>query len=282
MLSVHNRLDFTNLNEYEFTYWMEVDGKKARENTIILDCAPHATAALSIEYMGEECQYGVYLNTSLKKNGKEYAVTQHKLPCAIIGEEKSSKAALTEDKQAIYAFGEGFSYVFSKHYGTFTSIIIDGEEQLADKIKLSAFRAPTDNDRHMKKAWASYNNWESENLDVTFNKVYSCEIKDGAIVVEGALAAVSRVPLMKHTLTVTVHDDGVIDFSLSGNVRQNGTWLTRLGFEWTLPQDSSAFSYCGHGPIESYRDMCHYAHYGYHGCHTWNSLQRNQGAYRKG
>ena len=91
----------------------------------------------------------------------------------------------------------------------------------------------------MKKAWASYNNWESENLDVTFNKVYSCEIKDGAIVVEGALAAVSRVPLMKHTLTVTVHDDGVIDFSLRGNVRQNAPWLPRLGFEWTLPQDSS-------------------------------------------
>ena len=259
VLTVRNRLDFTNLKEYEFTYWIEVDGKTTMQKTVMLDCAPHTTATLPIEYAEAECRNGAYLNTSLTKNGKEYARTQHKLPCTMIGAEKSSKAALTEDQRNIYAFGEGFSYVFSKHYGTFTGMIIDGEEQLADKIKLSAFRAPTDNDRHIQRAWANFNNWESENLNVTFNKVYSCEIKDGVIVVEGALAAVSRVPLMKHTLTVTIHDDGVIDFSLRGTVRQNATWLPRLGFELDLPANHDRFAYYGMGPGENYRDMCHHA-----------------------
>ena len=259
VLTVRNRLDFTNLNEYEFTYWIEVDGKKTAEKTAVLDAAPHSTVTVPVDYTEAQCRYGAYLNTRLTKNGKEYAITQHKLPCIIVAEKKTDKAALREDDHNIYASGEGFSYTFSKHYGNFTDIVIDGEEQLAEKIKLSAFRAPIDNDRHMKMAWANINNWESENLNVTFNKVYSCEIKDGVIVVEGALAAVSRVPIMKHTLTFEIHEDGSIDFSLRGNVRRNATWLPRLGFEWTLPAESDTFRYYGHGPIESYRDMCHWA-----------------------
>jgi beta-galactosidase len=111
----------------------------------------------------------------------------------------------------------------------------------------------------MKMAWYNYNNWESENLNVTFNKVYSCEIKQGVIVVEGALAAVSRVPVMKHTLTVAIYEDGRVNFSLRGKIRQNANWLPRLGFEWTLPANSEAFTYYGHGPLESYCDMCHWA-----------------------
>ena len=108
-------------------------------------------------------------------------------------------------------------------------------------------------------AWANYNNWESENLNVTFNKVYSCCIEDGVILVEGALAAVSRVPVMKHTLRIAIHEDGVIDMQLEGHIRGNANWLPRLGFEWVLPAESSVFTYFGHGPIESYCDMCHYA-----------------------
>ena len=259
VLSVRNRLDFTDLKEYEFTYWIEVDGKTTAQKTVVLDCAPHATVNLPIEYVEAECRYGVYLNTSLKKNGKECAVTQHALPCWVIEEKASEKAVLTEDDRNVYASGEGFCYTFSKHDGNFSSIVIDGEEQLAEKTKISAFRAPTDNDRHVKKFWANFNDWEGENLNVAFNKAYNCEIKDGIIVIEGALAPVSRIPVMKHTLTVAIHADGTVDFSMRGNIRKNAIWLPRLGFEWTLPAQSDSFTYYGHGPIESYRDMCHWA-----------------------
>lgn len=259
-LSVYNRLDFTDLNEFTFICWIEVDGVSIWQKGLTLNAAPHTAVTVPVEYTQTECQYGAYLNTSLQKNGKEYARSQHPLPCVTLDEEKNGKAAaLTEDKENIYASGEGFSYVFSKHYGTFISIVVDGQEQLEDMVTLSAFRAPTDNDRKIQMSWANFNNWESENLNITFNKVYSCALKDGIIVVEGALSAVSRVPLMKHTLTVTIGEDGRIDFSLEGKIRPNAVWLPRLGFEWTLPAASSAFTYYGHGPIESYRDMCHWA-----------------------
>ncbi len=50
VLSVYNRLDFTNLNEYDFTYWVEVDGVKGEEVTLNLDVAPHETVTLEIPY----------------------------------------------------------------------------------------------------------------------------------------------------------------------------------------------------------------------------------------
>lgn len=257
VLSVYNRLDFTNLDEYEFTYWIEADGKKVSEKKMTLSVAPHMETKVAIDYNTMDCKYGVYLNTALSKAGKVYANTQHALPYNLIIDGKSEKAVLTEDEFDVYASGDGFSYVFSKHYGMFTSIKVDGEEQLSGKIKLSAFRAPTDNDTHLKAFWANINIWQGENLDCAFQKVYNCHVENGTIIVDGSLAGVSRKPLMKHTLLVSILKDGQIDFQFHGDIRKDAIWLPRLGYEFELPQDSNVFLYYGRGPLENYCDMCH-------------------------
>ena len=258
-LSIYNRLDFTNLVEYEFSYWIEVDGEKRDEREMRLPINPHQEVTISIDYESLPCQYGVYLNTKLTKQGKTYAMTQHPLPCKIVKDDKKTLAELTEDELHIYASGSRFQYVFSKHYGAFTSMVIDGKEQLAGTMKLSAFRAPTDNDRKMKLLWGHYNIWQGENIDCAFTKVYDCCVKDGVIAVKGSLAGVSRYPLVKYGLYVSICKDGTIEFSLNGNVREDATWLPRFGFEFELPKYMKEFSYYGHGPVESYCDMRHWA-----------------------
>ena len=42
------------------------------------------------------------------------------------------------------------TYTFSKNYGTLTSIVKNGKEQLSERIKLTVMRAPTDNERNIK------------------------------------------------------------------------------------------------------------------------------------
>ncbi len=258
-LSIYNRLDFTNLVEYEFSYWIEVDGEKRDEREMRLPINPHQEVALAINYKPIDCRYGVYLNTQLSKEGKIYAVTQHALPCEILKEEERQLADLKEDAHYIYASGRRFQYVFSKHYGAFISMIVDGQEQLAERVKLSAFRAPTDNDRKMKMLWGNYNIWQGENLDCAFSKVYDCCIDKDQIIVRGSLAGVSRSPLVKYGLYVKVYKDGTIEFSLNGKIREDATWLPRFGFEFELPKNIKAFWYYGHGPLESYCDMRHWA-----------------------
>lgn len=261
-LTVYNRLDFTNLNEYEFIYSIEADGKTVKKENAVLSLKPHDKLILDIDFPKLTCAYGAYLNISLVKNDKEYAKCQYPLPFEAIQEKKGNSTLLTEDSYNIYAKGDGFSYTFSKHYGAFTSIKVDGDEQLADKTILSAFRAPTDNDRNVKARWANINIWQGENLDCSFAKVYDCGLKDGKISVIGSLAGVSRVPLLNYAVNIDISENGAITFDLNCDIRKDAFWLPRLGFEFVLPESANKFTYYGSGPIESYCDMHHWAHVG--------------------
>lgn len=257
ILTVLNRLDFTNLNEYDLVYSIEIDGEKTLQNTLKINVLPHKSKNIEIPYTPQNCKLGATLNVSLIKDGYEYAKTQHCLPCNILKEEAAQPAELKEDEFNIYANGERFNYVFNKHYGAFTSIVVDGIEQLDGIPSLTAFRAPTDNDSRMLALWSFRNIWQGENLDRTFTKVYDCSIVDGGIRVSGSLAGVSRVPAVRYTVKITVDINGKIDFSVSANVRSDAQWLPRFGFEFTLKGENKDFTYYGMGPCESYCDLCH-------------------------
>ncbi|MBQ8230968.1 MAG: glycoside hydrolase family 2 [Lachnospiraceae bacterium] len=281
VLSIYNRLDFTNLEEYEITCQIEVDGKAVREEKKVLAAEPHTSVEMEIPYEAVECVYGAYLNVSLTRDGKVCGTAQHALPCSIqatcpadcqadcekacsetaVSQESVSgkKAALSEDALNIYASGEGFAYTFSKHYGTFTSMVVDGEEQLAGMPKLSAFRAPTDNDRNIINQWANLNIWQGENLDCAFSKVYDCYVEDGTIKVTGSLAGVSRTPFVRYELEVEISGEGQVSVALHGNVRKDTVWLPRFGYEFELPESTKEFEYFGRGPVENYCDLHHCA-----------------------
>ncbi len=255
ILTVCNRFDFTNLNEYILKYDIEVDGKKVYTDETVLDLLPHTVTEIPVETEKYRCKYGAYLNVYLVKNGQELAQTQHKLECEIAEDSAQNLTALSEDENYIYASGKGFSYRFSKNTGNFESIKIAGNEQIATAVSLSAFRAPTDNDCNVKAKWAFLDIWQGENLDRLFSKVYDCAIENGKIVVSGALSGVSRAPFVKYCLTVSIFENGKIDFKLNAKVRDGVIWLPRFGFDFVLPQNVNNFSYFGYGPCESYCDL---------------------------
>ena len=264
ILTVYNRLDFTNLDEYRFQYWIEVDGAKQEVFETVLSVAPHTSAKLEIPYAETTCRYGVYLNTRLYRGNREVAHTQHKLPCTVVEPVKKPRIQLHEDNQLICAEGENFRYYFSMHYGVFTGITVDGKEQLAGRPTLSACRAPTDNDRNIQFRWLQLNEWQGENLDKSSVKVYDCWVEDNAIIVSGSLSGISRTPLFRFVQKIEIAEDGEITITLRGTVRQDAIWLPRLGFEFELPGDVTDFTYYGNGPAESYRDMCHAGYVGLH------------------
>ncbi len=258
VLTVYNRLDFTDLDEYDLSWQIQVDGKVTAQETVKVSAKPHTFVEIAIPYETAECRYGAYLNVKLEEDGNVCAVTQSELPSVICTAEVcTEKAQLTEDLYHVYASGEHFAYTFSKHYGAFTSIKVDGEEQLEGRHVLSAFRAPTDNDRNIRARWENQNIWQGENLDCAFSKVYDCWVEEGSIKVCGSIAGVSRVPFLHYTLQADISKDGEITFALNGTVREDTIWLPRLGYEFELPGENCEFTYFGRGPLESYCDMCH-------------------------
>lgn len=255
ILTVYNRFDFTNLNEYVLQYDIEVDGKKISINETVLDLEPHSTAEITVNTEKYSCKYGAYLNVYLIMNQEKIAQTQHELECEIIEENIEDLSVLTEDDEYIYASGDKFSYQFSKKTGNFKSIKIAGVEQIASEVSLSAFRAPTDNDCNVKAKWAFMDIWQGENLDRMFSKIYECYIKDGKIFVSGSLAGVSRAPFARYDLTVSIFENGKIYFDIKTKIREGVIWLPRFGFDFTLPKNADEFSYYGYGPNESYCDL---------------------------
>ncbi len=256
-LTLTNRYDFTSFEGFDFIYTVEKDGEVIAEKTFSLTTKPHDSYSVEIEIPKVSAKYGLYLKCRMYKNGEEIAHTEHKLECEIEKAQNAPLAEILEDDRFITCKGDGFEYKFSKLYGNFISLKMNGEEQLDSKIELTAWRAPTDNERGIKMKWGNYNIWEGENLDCLFSKVYECAVKDGKIEVSGSLAGVSRKPFFRYNLTVSIFDDGKIEYALNGKVPENVVWLPRLGFEFSMKNSGKAFTYYGSGPFESYCDMCH-------------------------
>ncbi len=258
ILSVKNRLDFTCLCEYEFTYTVELDGEVISEKTLNLEVAPHETKEITLDIPELEGYLGAYLTCKLCKDGKCFAHTQHQLAMKKLTDPVCLETPeFTETAYDIIIKGPNFEYIFSKHYGNFTSMKVDGVENLAGVIKLTTWRAPTDNERNVKVFWCNDNIWQGENINRHFSKVYSCELNGNHILVHGALSGVSRIPYFKYDLDVSVDANGLVTMTLGGEVRKAVHWLPRIGFELVLPAEHKAFSYFGYGPHESYRDAYH-------------------------
>ena len=256
ILSVYNRLDFTDLNEYALTVQIEQDGICVSKSTVALDIPPHTWVQIPVEYMPVQCWLGAYLNCILTKDGYVHAQTQHSLP--VLPAEKpacGNMAEVTETDTQIVFHGNSFAYTFDKHYGSFTSMLVNGTEQLADRMRLTLFRAPTDNDRKLHDRWAHPGEWGGENLNLLFQKTYGITLDGSTLTVDGSLCGISRLPALRCRQIIRVSRDGRIDFTTDADVRDTLFWLPRFGFELALPGDHSSFSYYGHGPHESYRDM---------------------------
>ncbi|MBR6573186.1 MAG: glycoside hydrolase family 2 [Clostridia bacterium] len=263
ILKISNHYDFTNLDECDFIYSIDCDGKTVFEKSEKISCNPHSFIELNVEHLELECDYGSYINCKLFKDDREVAATQHEYPAKKrVVKANENLATLSEDDLNIYANGDNFQYVFSKHYGGFSSIKIDGEEQLNGITKLSVFKAPTDNERRLRMYWVQDNMWQSENFNRTFSKVYDCCISDGAITLNGALAGVARSPIVKHNTTYRIFANGEIEVSLTASVRENAKILPRFGFEFCLDKKNNEFTYFGRGPQENYCDMHHNSPFG--------------------
>lgn len=257
-LFVLNRFSWTNLSECEFKYEITVDGKCIEEKNLILDIEPKESKTIKLN-IPNECRLGAFVNCFLyDKNGLCVAQKQLEIPAAKIKKSRCTKlSASIENKHYIVFSGENFKYTFSKDLGTFISLIKNGEEQIKEPIRITAMRAPVDNERNLKAKWYWTNVWEGENLNRQFDKVYDCSFKDGTLNVSGSLAGVSRTPYFRYNLKWTVFADGEMKAELSGKVKEKSMYLPRLGFEFKVPYDKAKFKYFGMGPFENYCDMHH-------------------------
>lgn len=267
-LTLINRLDFTNLNEYELRYTLELDHEVIASGVLDSDIPARGTKVVPLPVKApESARLGCYFTLRLiDSRGHEAAMVQHELPVSISSPTISDgKAVITEEGLFFKITGNGFEYRFDRHYGCLASIKKGSKEWLTDLVKLDAWRAPTDNDRKVRYLWGLYtDNRSAENLNRLFSKVYECFADENRIVVKGNLSGISRKPFFNYQTTYTFTDKGEILVELNGTVREDCVYLPRLGFEFKLPYTDDKFVYYGMGDGENYRDMCHYTRVDYY------------------
>ena len=263
VLTVTNDYDFTDLSACTLRLTMTVDGAAADCRDITVTAAPHTSVSLPLPFTPPAaCRRGVYLNLSLlDAAGREAGFCQFALTSAVAPVAVGAPlTAFTEDREHIYAAGDGFRYAFSKLYGHFDSILLHGREQLAAPIRLTVLRAPTDNERTVRRNWCMNRNENRDNpgnFDRLFSKVYDVRIDGNRILADMSLAGVSRKPFFRYTQELAFFDDGTVKMTLDGQKKPEmaDLFLPRLGYEFVSPVENDGFTYFGMGPGESYCDM---------------------------
>ncbi len=243
VLTFTNRYDFTDLSEADFRYVYEIDGATVKEGRFKVSAKPHESVSVSLDLEDRDCLLGAYLNIFMDKDGKNTASTQHKIKDGSFKHNDVAPAKIECDKRYATIIGDGFAYRFDLHSGTLSDL----NGYLKTPMELTAWRAPTDNDRNVKSKWyaGNYNNM--------YNKVYNITVNGNKIKVDASLAPISFSPLVKYTVTYTFFKNGRVDVEMYGAFDKERAYLPRLGFEFKT--DEKDFGYYAFGPYESYTDM---------------------------
>ncbi|MGN0179984.1 MAG: beta-galactosidase domain 4-containing protein, partial [Monoglobaceae bacterium] len=255
-VEITNLYNFTNLNEYTVCIEITVDGETVSSEEFVLNIEPSESERIKI-IIPEKCRLGAFVVCRVKdKEGYEVALWEEKLPTEIVKEKTElSKAVVTEEEDAYHVKTVNAEYELSKHTGMLEAINLKGKNQLTEPAKLSVWRAPLDSDEGIAPTWGHPNAYDGENLDRIFNKIYCFNLRENTVEFSGSLAGIGRMPFLKYNLKYEFFENGSVNVTLSGKVRENCVRLPRLGFEFKAIKENDSFVYYGKGPHESYCDM---------------------------
>lgn len=268
-----NKYDFAGLGHLRCSWLVEQDGLPVAEGDLALpEIAPHSVATVSLPYQVAQNVCGTWTirfsvsttQTSVwLPKGSEISFGQFDL-CEKCKAEESpsttglqntsgSKLTVVETDATVLISGRQFTYTFSKIYGSFTSLLYEGTEMLADRPAFSVWRAPTDNDRNVVHKWVE------EAYDRLVMRAYTADVLNSAddeVVLKTvwSLAGTIKKPVIRGEVTWKITADGLITMTADASVREGLPFLPRFGLRMTLPEGFEDVTYFGYGPHESYID----------------------------
>ncbi|MBO4284377.1 MAG: DUF4981 domain-containing protein [Clostridia bacterium] len=169
---------------------------------------------------------------------------EKKLLHTVSVEENETFVTVTDDSRV---------YTFSRESGCLVSLLSDGAEMLEAPVVPTIWRAPTDNDRHIKKKWIEAG---FDRMEVTCTS-FEADHSDPNVVRLTAIqtiAARDLGPAICLTTVYTVTGGNGLSFDLSAEVAEGLPFLPRFGLRFSLPEGYEDMRYFGLGPVESYQD----------------------------
>ncbi|MDR3308599.1 MAG: DUF4981 domain-containing protein, partial [Tannerella sp.] len=265
-IEIENKYDFSNLNEFDFTWELLKDGVKVESGALeSLNLAPNQKAGIQIPYrtrINPRNEYCLNIHACLKnatrwaEKGHPVAAEQFALTArpaiATIDTEKLGNLNVTTSGKELILSGDGFKTVFNTETGTVTSL------QYGNKEMLHNGQGPTlnwyrnvGNDRFTDQTY-----YETEYGKTLFtyrtdeSGKFATVVSDLKATIKGRRATVVLPCLIKYT----VYSNGTIDVSAEFTKPANGEIVRRLGLQMVLPTAYENVEWYGRGPYENYID----------------------------
>ena len=293
LVELDNKLDYTNIKDgFTITYDVQKDGMTVLSGTLDpVDCPAkekvtitlpfavtvEANTIVTLHYLQKE---DALLTPSGYEAGHDQLIFSTDATSAVAAVAKASGASTASATSAVsvedlenelVVSGSAFRYVYDKWKGTFTALVKDQKNLIAQPIQLNIWRAPMDNDRRIR--WE----WEAAGYDRARTKIYATEWtqdEDGVTLTSTySLAAVYLQRIIEGTITWKVAKDGTLTVTVDGERKPvhvplaktplpKMPFLPRFGLRLFLEPAFADVTYFGYGPIESYPDKHHDAKLG--------------------
>ena len=257
-LTVTSRRRFTHLYDVDLYYIVETNGEVVNSGCLgTLDIAPEKSKTYKLYPEA----YGITtLNVYARQNeetpwasiGHEVAKAQFVLSNDIESKLENVAAYAEETSDAVTVSFRESKVKICKACGLIASITDNGKEMLAAPIKPTLWRAPTDNDRKVRRTWQAVG-YDLEDVKCRGVSV----IKEGVsvkVVADLAIVGTEARELMALTVTYSFGSLDGVKISARAALADGLPPLPRFGFKVTMPEGAECVRYFGYGPTEAYED----------------------------
>ena len=268
VLKIRSLFAFRSLDDLDAAWAITSEGKPVRQGRLDLSGVP-AGGEKTIELPGWKLPAGgaCFLEISVREafetkwaeRGHEVTFAQIALPVACeplrLPAAEMPPIVLEETEDATLITGEDFQLLFDRQSGALVSWTHAGSELIEDGPQLNTWRAPIDNDVHIKEKWKLHG------LDRLQSRVRNFAVDllgESAVrvTVECVHACDSLPPAIATTLTYTVFGSGDVRLNAKFKPLRKLPWLPKLGLQFVLPGELDRVLWFGRGPHENYPDMC--------------------------
>lgn len=263
-IKIQNIYDFTNLDDFDFSWQLLKDGEPHAKGDFRVELAPHATkmVQLSLPKISSDAEYVLNV-TALTKNatelvpaGFEMAVEQFQLNEGQWFEnlaEENAKLEITKDNNSVNFQSGEVSGTFDLQTGKFTKYQLGSQPNAIGQFPEPYFwRAPNDNDfgNNMPVALGIWRNAHADKKikEVTVSQ-QSAEGQKMTVLYE--LIGLS----IPYQIDYLIKNDGAVQITSSIDMGEKQLpELPRFGMRMELNPTVRNLTYYGRGPYENYQD----------------------------
>ncbi len=268
-----NLRQFTSLSDLSLLWSFTQRGKVLRQGFVpSVNIQPCRSMQYKFDLKGIDTSKGGELLISLRQSSAtewsdagyevgfeqfELAPTEAKAPITLPADKS---VELTEDEHGYTLSVADTAYTFSKQSGLLVSLTDNGREMLSTPMAPTVWRAPTDNDRKIKKEWIACG---FNRAHVIFRSIEVTARSNEAVTLcaKMLMGAVSLRTFLTIDVTYTVLADGSLRVDTHAQTsptlfREENVLppLPRFGFEFQMPAENERLVYFGRGEAESYID----------------------------